>query len=106
MTCEKCRFFHVESMSCHRYPPSFRARTKFLTTGGRRLGQQISAASSRNGPRWRNPMNRLSLAVDIIALVLAVTVALGVCSYAAYRHGEQAGYKQAQAELMVGRVCK
>ncbi len=51
-------------------------------------------------------MTRLSLAVDIIALVLAISVALGVCSYAAYRHGEQAGYKQAQAELMVGRVCK
>ena len=51
-------------------------------------------------------MTRLSLAVDIIALILAVTVALGVCSYAAYRHGEQAGYHKAQTEMMVGRVCK
>jgi hypothetical protein len=51
-------------------------------------------------------MTRLSLAVDIVALILAVTVAISVCSYAAYRHGEQAGYRQAQAEMMVGRVCK
>ena len=51
-------------------------------------------------------MTRLSLAVDIVALVLAVSVAISVCSYAAYRHGEQAGYKQAQAELMVGRVIR
>lgn len=50
--------------------------------------------------------HQASIAVDIIALVLAVSVALGVCSYAAYRHGEQAGYRQAQAEMMVGRVCK
>lgn len=48
----------------------------------------------------------LSIAVDIVALILAVTVAISVCSYAAYRHGEQAGYHKAQTELMVGRVCK
>jgi hypothetical protein len=69
----------------------------------------IDPATFRYSSVWpkREPSRHpLSIAIDIVALVLAVTVAISVCSYAAYRHGEQAGYKQAQAELMVGRGCK